>query len=156
MIRLTLCLLGILFSGCAARQEPRDWEGLGKIPIKYQIPASLNTGGQPESLIVWRSEEEGGPFRPFTKEPMRWKEEYGSGQLTTIAVDYGVALDEDYFYYLEAVNADGSRRKLTPVIRAVAVIPMAESDVRRWNDLRKQEMAREREQDGRERQEVQQ
>jgi hypothetical protein len=128
----TLCLqltalLGLLLgaaTGCAHFGPPRvePTGGRAQIAIRYQ-PDAATLAAPPAGYHVWGASNPDGPFERLTAAPVSLPASVAPGDVVLLHRDRGLPPGAVRYYYLEAVAADGTSRKITAVSRAEARLP---------------------------------
>lgn len=100
---------------------------MGRIAVRYEV-SEQDVRHQPPAFHVWRSMKREGPFERITRAPIALPGDARPGMVALLHVDRGVPLGAEAWYYLEAVQEDGTSRKATAVSRAVALLPSEYED----------------------------
>lgn len=119
-----LAVAGVLFSACAHLRPDHGESGdpMGKVAIRYEVAAG-DAGQHPPAFHVWRAMNRQGPFERLTRTPVLLPDDVRPGTAVLLYMDRSVPIGAEAWYYLEAVDEDGTSRKATAVSRAVALLP---------------------------------
>lgn len=132
-----IVVLPLLGLGCirTPRAEPSESSHaeqkaqFGKIHVKYLFAAS-DLENRPKAFTVYRSDAPGGPFRRINGTDIPANREFAPGDLQVLMTDYALPMNQAYYYYLEAIDNSGKRRKITGVTRALVVLPVSQAEGR--------------------------
>lgn len=114
---LAAAAIALLAAACTVAPPPAlqapGGEATARHALRWTTASEVDTFG----FDVYRAELPEGPFEKVTERPI-----LGAGTSDQHHqyrfVDEGVDPDATYYYYVESIGLDGSRERLTPILRA--------------------------------------
>ena len=127
-LTLSLLLFAPVAGGTPAGDEPGIPEGQSeenklKNTLRWTTASEVDNFG----FDVYRATSKDGPYKLQTPSPIPGT---GTSDVPTkyAYVDDTIKPGQAYFYYVESISMDGTRKRFTPIIRAAAKRPADSSD----------------------------